>query len=77
MVEQLMVIEKNCTTGEEVIRPMTADELADRQKNIDDFNAREVIRVAEEAEKAEIKASALAKFAELGLTEDEVKAIAG
>ena len=77
MAEQLMVIEKNCTTGEEIVRPMTASEMADRQKNIDEFNAREAIRLAEEAEKAEVKASALAKLAELGLTEDEVKAIAG
>ena len=62
MAEQLMVIEKNCTTGEEVIRPMTADELADHQKNIDDFNAKEVIRLAEESAKAELKASAKTKL---------------
>ena len=70
-----MVIEKNCTTGEEIIRPMTADEIAEREKNIEDFNAKEVIRLAEESEKAAAKASAEAKLAALGLTPEEIAAL--
>lgn len=75
MTEQLMVIEKNCTTGEEIIRPMTADEIAEREKNIEDFNAKEAIRLAEESEMAAAKASAEAKLAALGLTPEEIAAL--
>jgi hypothetical protein len=62
MTEQLTAIEKNCTTGEEIIRPLTEQELVDYQKNIDDFNAKEVIRLAEVEALATLKASAKAKL---------------
>lgn len=67
----------DCSTGEETIVELTADEIA--QLEIDKANA-EAMRLEEEAKaqaKAEAKASALAKLSALGLTEDEAKAIAG
>jgi hypothetical protein len=67
----------DCSTGEETILPLTADEIA--QMEIDRAAA-EADRAAAEAEataKAEAKASALAKLAALGLTEEEAAALAG
>ena len=66
----------NCTTGEQTIEPLTAGEIA--QIEADRAQA-ELDRAAAEAEataKAETKASALAKLAALGLTEEEAAAIA-
>lgn len=56
---------------------LTAKEIATReakQKQIDDAK---VIAAQVEADKAAAKASALAKLAALGLTEDEARAIVG
>ena len=71
------IVEINCETGETVTRPYTADELVQFEKDQATALARQEAMKAEETEKAELKASALAKLAELGLTEDEAKAIAG
>jgi hypothetical protein len=75
MAEQLTAIEKNCTTGEEIIRPFTEQETADHYKNIEDYKAQEATRLAEAQAKAEAKASALAKLEALGLTEEEANAL--
>jgi hypothetical protein len=67
----------DCSTGEETIVPLTAEEIAQQET---DRIAWEEARATEEAEaqaKAEAKASALAKLAALGLTEEEAAAIAG
>jgi hypothetical protein len=75
--EILTKVTVDCSTGEQTIEPLTADEIA--QLEADRAQA-ETDRVAAEAEataKAEAKASALAKLAALGLTEEEAKAIAG
>lgn len=70
-------IEIDCTTGEQKIIELTAAEIAE----LDQLRAAaEEQRAAEEAEaqaKAEAKAAALAKLTDLGLTEEEAKAIAG
>jgi len=67
----------DCSTGEQTIEPLTAQEISD----LEALRAQaETDRVAAEAEttaKAEAKASALAKLAALGLTEEEAAAIAG
>jgi hypothetical protein len=65
-------IEVNCETGIQTEIELTDEEIA--QMEIDRANA-EADRAAREAEataKAEAKASALAKLAALGLTEDEL-----
>jgi hypothetical protein len=67
----------DCSTGEETILPLTADEIAQLET---DRAAAEADRAeAEEAAtaKAEAKAAALAKLAALGLTEEEAAALAG
>jgi len=70
-------MEVNCTTGETQIIELTNAEIAqmeiDRAAAEADRAAREAIATA----KAEAKASALAKLAALGLTEEEAAAIAG
>jgi hypothetical protein len=70
-------VEVNCATGEQTVIELTAAEIAELDQMKAQAEADKVIRDAEEAAKAEAKASALAKLAELGLTEDEAKAIAG
>ena len=63
----------NSETGKEVTREMTAEEIAEMEI-IDAKNA-EIYAEAEAKEAA--RQSALSKLAALGLTEDEIKAIAG
>lgn len=70
-------IEVNCATGEQKEIELTAAEIAELDQMKAQAEAERAQREAEETAKAEAKASALAKLAELGLTEDEAKAIAG
>jgi hypothetical protein len=67
----------DCTTGEETILPMTAEEIADLEALRVVAEAEMATREAEAQVKADAKVSALAKLAALGLTEEEAKAIAG
>ncbi len=64
------VLDVNCTTGEEILRDATADEIA--QIEIDAANA--------EAKKSEVEAKAAEKQAlldRLGITADEAKLLLG
>ena len=70
-------IEVNCATGEQKVIELTAAEIAELDQMAAQAEEEKAIRDAEEQAKADAKASALAKLAELGLTEDEAKAIAG
>ena len=63
-------IEVNCTTGEVVERPLTADELAQREADATAFAARKHEEEVAAAEAAVAKAALLTK---LGITEDEAK----
>ena len=71
MSETLTAIIFDAATGETIERPLTADEIAER----------EIMQVEAEARQAETDAkvaareSALAKLAALGLTADEVAAL--
>lgn len=67
----------DCSTGEETILPLTADEIAELEAARVQAEADRAVAEAEAQAKADAKASALAKLAALGLTEDEAKAIAG
>jgi DNA-binding NarL/FixJ family response regulator len=68
---ELTALVVNALTGEEIIRPLTAEELAER----------EAMRIEQEAQQAEQDAkvvarqSALSKLAALGLTEEEIAAL--
>jgi hypothetical protein len=77
MTEVLTALEINCETGEQTIRPLTAEEIANGQKMAEEWAKRKTEEEAEAQAKAEAKASAIVKLKALGLTEDEVKAIAG
>lgn len=70
-------VEVNCATGEQTVIELTAAEIAELDQMRAQAEEDRAARQAEENAKAEAKASALAKLAALGLTEDEAKAIAG
>lgn len=71
------VLEVNCATGEQTMRPMTEAELAQREIDRLAAEAAEAERLAAEEAKAAAKASALEKLTALGLTEDEAAALLG
>ena len=65
----------DCSTGEQTIVPLTADEIADLETA---RVAAEEERIAAEAEAAQVaaaKASAESKLAALGLSADEIAAL--
>ena len=68
-------IEVNCTTGEVTERPLTAEELSQREADAAAYAVEQAAREAAEAAAAEAKASAQAKLAALGLTADEIAAL--
>jgi hypothetical protein len=65
----------NCATGESTTVPLTEAELEQREIDRLAWEAQEAERKAAEAEQEALKASANAKLAALGLTEDEIAAI--
>ena len=68
-------IEVNCETGEVVERPLTAEELAQREADAAAYAAQEAERQAAEAAALAAKESANAKLAALGLTAEEIAAL--
>jgi len=70
-------IEVDCSTGEQKVIPLTAAEIAELDQLRAKAEEEAAARKAQEEAKAAAKASALAKLAELGLTEEEAAAIAG
>lgn len=71
MSEVLTVMIVDVATGEETIRPLTPEELAEREAMV----AEAAQRKAEAQAKVDARQSALAKLAALGLTEEEVGAL--
>ena len=71
------VVIVNAATGERIERDFTEEELAQRTADQAAYEESETARIAEEEGKAAAKASALAKLAALGLTEEEASAIIG
>ena len=74
-MEESMVVEIDCTTGVETIRPMTTEELAMRQQMLDAEIARNEAAAAEAEATATAKASAHDKLSALGLTPEEIAAL--
>ena len=68
-------IEVNCETGEVTERPLTAEEIAQREADAAAYAAQKAADDAAAAAAAEAKASAEAKLAALGLTADEIAAL--
>jgi hypothetical protein len=70
MSEVATAIEVNCATGEVTERPLTAEELAQREADAAAFAAKKHEEEVVAAEAATAKAALLTK---LGITEDEAK----
>ena len=68
-------IEVNCETGEVTERPLTAEEISQRETDAAAFAASKAAEDAAKAATAEAKASAEAKLAALGLTPEEITAL--
>jgi hypothetical protein len=75
MSEVVMAIEVNCATGEVVERPLTAEELAQREVDAAAGIAAEAERIAALEATQAAKESANAKLAALGLTAEEIAAL--
>ena len=75
MTDTPTVIEINCATGEQIARPMTADEIAQRAKDAEAFAADKAKADAAAEAKADAKLAAQAKLQALGLTGEEIAAI--
>lgn len=73
--EVITRVEVNCTTGEQVIVPLTADELAQREADALAYAEAEAQRQAEADQIAADKASAIAALVALGLTEAQIAAL--
>lgn len=65
----------NCSTKEVTERPLTADEIAQREADAAAAAAAEAERIAAEEAKAAARQSAIDKFIAMGLTEEEALAI--
>lgn len=72
-MEELKALIVDVITGESYERPLTAEEIADREV----MQAEAEARQAEQDAKAAARVSALEKLSALGLTEDEVGALLG
>jgi hypothetical protein len=72
-MEELKALIVDAAIGESYERPLTAEEIADREV----MQAEAVARQEEQDAKADARVSALAKLSALGLTEDEVGALVG
>ena len=65
----------NCTTGETITRPLTAEEIEQKEILKNNFLQQEAEREAQALAKATAKASAEAKLSALGLTAEEISAL--
>jgi hypothetical protein len=68
MTDKLTTLQIDVSTGEHLIRDLTADEIAEKSKIALEASQ-------EQAAKEAIRTSALAKLAALGLTEEEIAAL--
>lgn len=75
MTETLTKIVVDCSTGEQTIVPLSAEEIAQRETDAQAYAEAEATREAEAAAIAEAKASAEAKLSALGLTPEEIAAL--
>lgn len=75
MSEVATAIEVNCTTGEVIERPLTAEEIAQREADAVQAETDRVAREAEATAAQAAKESANAKLAALGLTAEEIAAL--
>ena len=75
MSEVANAIEVNCATGEDTERPLTAEEITQREVDAAAFAEELTTREATKAAAQAAKVSANAKLAALGLTAEEIAAL--
>jgi hypothetical protein len=75
MSDVLTKVIVDCSTGITEVRPLTEEEIAQREIDIAVYEAEKLEREATEQAKATAKASAEAKLAALGLTAEEIAAL--
>ena len=68
-------IEVNCSTGEVTERPLTTEEIAQREADAQAYATQKAEEEAAKAAEEAAKASAQAKLKALGLTAEEVTAL--
>jgi len=73
--EVLTKLVVDCSTGEQTVVELTAEEIAQREADAAAYAAVEAERLAAEEARAAAKASAQAKLAALGLTAEEISAL--
>jgi hypothetical protein len=71
MTQELKAVIFDAATGETTERPLTAQEISEREVMQAEFEARQ----AEQDAKAAARVSALAKLKELGLSQEEIEAL--
>jgi Holliday junction resolvasome RuvABC DNA-binding subunit len=77
MTEVLSKIVVDCSTGEQTIVPLTAEEITQREADAQAYAEQQAIQEAEAQAKAEAKAAGIATLVALGLTEEQISAITG
>jgi hypothetical protein len=77
MSETLIKVIVNCSTGEQTIVPLTAEEIAQLETDRVEFQATQAAAEAEAQAKAAAKQSAQDKLKALGLSDIEIAAITG
>ncbi len=70
-MEELKALIVDAATGESYERPLTAEDISDREV----MQTEAVARQAEQDAKAAARISALEKLSELGLTQEEIEAL--
>lgn len=75
MSETLTKVVVDCSTGEQQVIPLTAEEIAQREADAAAFAAEQVAREAEAAAKEAARQSGIEKLLALGLTEEEANAL--
>jgi len=75
MSETLTKIVVDCSTGEQTIVELTAEEIAQREADAAAYSEAKAIEDAAAEAQAEAKASAEAKLTALGLTAEEIAAL--
>jgi len=75
MTEILTKIVVDCSTGEQTIVPLTAEEIAQREADAAAYAEQQATQEAEAAQIAADKADAIAALVALGLTEAQIAAL--
>ena len=75
MSDVLTKVVVDCTTGEQMVVPLSAEEIAQREADAAAFAEEQAAREAAAAAEAAAKESAKSKLSALGLTDEEIAAL--